>query len=94
VDDGRHQHTPVEAEPAGQETLDAANGSFPETPMDANLLTRDFAFSNEFVECRFRYLQLSRQLLNDQDIVWSFIHRKHPSGRKADLVSLHLIQSV
>ena len=60
--------------------------------MAANLLARDFAFPNELLERRFRYLQVGRQLFDGQDVAWLFIHRKHLSGRKADFVSLYLIQ--
>jgi len=59
----------------------AVNGNLPEAPMAANLLAWDFAFSNELVESRFRYLQVGRQLCNGQDIAWFFIHRNHLHSR-------------
>jgi len=63
--------------------------------MTSDLLGRDLAFPDEFVERGLWDLQVGGQLFNSKDVTWVFIHRTYLSGLKAKFnLSLPYIRSV
>ena len=55
------------------------NGSFSETPVAADLLTGDPAFTNKF-ERGLGYFQVGGQLFDGKYVDWFSIHGAHLSG--------------